>query len=116
LAKAPALVGAFEKAKQGGGRLHFLGLVSDGGVHSHINHLFSLIDYAKAAGSWSNVFLPPFFRCIAHVHHTGVPECFVHAFTDGRDTPPSSAVLYIKQLVDRLAEGTGCAGACEPCS
>ncbi|CDS06983.1 hypothetical protein LRAMOSA09506 [Lichtheimia ramosa] len=77
--------GAFERAKAGNGRLHFLGLVSDGGVHSHIEHLLSLVEAAKAAG---------------------VPEVYIHFFGDGRDTAPKSATKYLKQLEERLAYGT----------
>jgi len=77
----------FEKAcsaaKNGNGRLHFLGLVSDGGVHSHINHLFSMIEAAK---------------------QLQVPKCFVQFFSDGRDTRPVSGVGYVQQLIDKLNE------------
>jgi len=67
----------FERAKNGNKRIHFLGLVSDGGVHSHIEHLFQFLKGARAAG---------------------VPEAYVHFFADGRDTAPTSAVQYIEQL------------------
>ncbi len=71
----PHLVEAFTSAKSNGGRLHFLGLVSDGGVHSHITHLEALLKAAKTAG---------------------VPQSFVHFFADGRDTGPTSGGgLYI---------------------
>ncbi len=62
-------------------RLHLVGLVSDGGVHSHIAHLLALLSYARAAG---------------------VPRLFVHAITDGRDTAPKSAVGYLRQLNEHL--------------
>ena len=65
----PELVAAFNKAKSKNGRLHFLGLVSDGGVHSHITHLEALLTAAKQAG---------------------VPNTYVHFFSDGRDTSPVS--------------------------
>lgn len=65
----PELVAVFDKAKSKNGRLHFLGLVSDGGVHSHITHLEALLTAAKQAG---------------------VPNSFVHFFSDGRDTSPVS--------------------------
>lgn len=65
----PELVAVFDKVKSKNGRLHFLGLVSDGGVHSHITHLESLLAAAKQAG---------------------VPNTFVHFFSDGRDTSPVS--------------------------
>lgn len=70
-----------EKVKAGNNRLHFMGLLSDGGVHSHINHLFALIEMAKDAG---------------------VEEVYVHAFMDGRDTSPTSGKEYMKQLVDKM--------------
>ncbi|GAB6023170.1 hypothetical protein CHUAL_007995 [Chamberlinius hualienensis] len=70
-----------ERAKNSNGRLHFLGLVSDGGVHSHINHLFSLLEGAKGHG---------------------VPQTFVHFFGDGRDTSPTSGVKYLQQLIDHI--------------
>ena len=65
----PELMVAFDKVKSKNGRLHFLGLVSDGGVHSHITHLEALLTAAKQAG---------------------VPNTFVHFFSDGRDTSPVS--------------------------
>ena len=61
----------------GEGALHLLGLVSDGGVHSHLNHLYALIDMAIA---------------------NGVKKIFVHAFMDGRDTLPASGINFITQL------------------
>lgn len=76
------LVGAINRAK-GNGRLHLLGLVSDGGVHSHITHLFALLELAK---------------------QMGVPKTFVHFFADGRDTPPASAITYIEQLQAFMAK------------
>lgn len=75
LAKMPVLVDAFEKAK--GKRLHFLGLISDGGVHSHQDHLAALCDAAKAAG---------------------VEDLMVHAITDGRDTSPTGGAAYMAKL------------------
>lgn len=79
LAKMPALVEAFEKAK--GRRLHFLGLISDGGVHSHQDHLAALCDAAKAAG---------------------VDDLMVHAITDGRDTSPTGGAAYLSKLESDL--------------
>jgi 2,3-bisphosphoglycerate-independent phosphoglycerate mutase len=76
------LINAFEKAKITG-RLHLIGLVSDGGVHSHINHLKALLKYAKNAE---------------------IPHTFVHAITDGRDTAPTSAIGYLKDLTDYMKE------------
>lgn len=81
LEKSSELQQAFEGAKSGNGRLHFVGLVSDGGVHSHLSHLKALLGYAK---------------------HAQVPETFVHAITDGRDTAPTSAVGYIGDLLGFL--------------
>ena len=71
----PVLLQAFQKAKtNSGGRVHFLGLVSDGGVHSHIKHLEAFLEAAKMAG---------------------VEKSFVHFFSDGRDTSPTSGGEYI---------------------
>lgn len=80
LAKMPVLVDAFEKAK--GRRLHFLGLISDGGVHSHQDHLAALCNAAKAAG---------------------VDDLMVHAITDGRDTSPKGGAEYMLKLEKDLA-------------
>ncbi|KAF9116816.1 hypothetical protein BGX27_010433 [Mortierella sp. AM989] len=74
---------SFENAKAGNGRLHFMGLISDGGVHSHQNHLYALLEAAKEAQ---------------------VPEVYIHFFGDGRDTSPRSAAGYMKQLVEKLDE------------
>ena len=64
---ASTLVDAFAAAKSGTGRLHLFGLLSDGGVHSHIKHLYALVAAAKAAS---------------------VPRTLLHVCMDGRDTPP----------------------------
>lgn len=64
-------------------KLHLMGLVSDGGVHSHIEHLFALLEMAKKSG---------------------LDEVYIHCFLDGRDTPPNSAVGYMKQLVEKIQE------------
>ncbi|XP_028391357.1 2,3-bisphosphoglycerate-independent phosphoglycerate mutase-like [Dendronephthya gigantea] len=77
------LIAACNKAKNGNGRLHFLGLVSDGGVHSHIDHLFSFLECAK---------------------ELGVPKTFVQYFADGRDTRPTSGVTYVQQVLDKIKE------------
>jgi 2,3-bisphosphoglycerate-independent phosphoglycerate mutase len=79
LARNAVLQEAFKKAKSG--RLHLLGLVSDGGVHSHIDHLVALTAEAKAAG---------------------VTEILVHAITDGRDTSPTGAAAYFANLCPAL--------------
>lgn len=81
--KNATLLKAMKSAVESGGSLHLLGLVSDGGVHSHINHLNALIDMALAEG---------------------VRKVLIHAFMDGRDTPPSSGIEYIKQLEGFLAD------------
>ncbi|GAA5132956.1 2,3-bisphosphoglycerate-independent phosphoglycerate mutase [Prosthecobacter algae] len=75
LATMPALVEAFHKAK--GKRLHFMGLISDGGVHSHQEHLVALCNSAKMAG---------------------VDDIMVHAITDGRDTDPKGGAAYVAKL------------------
>lgn len=77
--KNPVILEACKRAKEGNGRLHLLGLVSDGGVHSHISHLFALLETAK---------------------EQGVPHVYVHFFGDGRDTAPRSAIIYLEQLLD----------------
>ncbi len=76
-ANSKALKDAFEYAKQNNKKVHFLGLVSDGGIHSHTNHLKALIQLAN---------------------EQGVQNCFVHAFTDGRDTDPKSGLGYLSDL------------------
>ncbi|MGE5173934.1 MAG: 2,3-bisphosphoglycerate-independent phosphoglycerate mutase, partial [Betaproteobacteria bacterium] len=63
--------------------LHLMGLLSDGGVHSRLDHIFAMFDLAKSRG---------------------IENVFFHAFLDGRDTPPSSAIQYIKQLENHFAE------------
>lgn len=83
LAARPAISSLMDKVKAGSGRLHYMGLLSDGGVHSHINHLFALLEVARDAG---------------------VKEVLVHAFMDGRDTSPTSGKGYMKQLQDKMAE------------
>ena len=82
----PALVEAAERARRANGTLHLLGLLSDGGVHSHLRHLFGLLELAK---------------------RRRVPNVRVHAFTDGRDTPPRSALGYVEQLEEELARHGG---------
>ncbi|WP_430400103.1 2,3-bisphosphoglycerate-independent phosphoglycerate mutase [Flavobacterium sp.] len=75
------LMNAFDYAKKNNKAVHFLGLVSDGGVHSHTSHLRGLIDVAQAEG---------------------VQNMFVHAFTDGRDVDPKSGAKYISDLENYL--------------
>ena len=77
------LKNAFESARKTGSRVHMLGLLSDGGVHSHIRHLKALLNMAKKAG---------------------VPDVTVHAFMDGRDTPPDSGIGYIEDLDSFIRE------------
>ncbi len=76
-----ALVKVCNSVKSGGGKLHLIGLCSDGGVHSHIDHLLGLLDMAKLEE---------------------IAEVCVHAITDGRDTLPSSGIGYIKQIQDHI--------------
>jgi 2,3-bisphosphoglycerate-independent phosphoglycerate mutase len=87
LGERPVIAEVLEKARTSGGRLHLFGLVSDGGVHSHINQLFALIDAAKKRD---------------------VPVV-VHAFLDGRDVQPGSAPGYLRSLEEHLA-GKGVIG------
>ena len=72
-----ALLSAIAHVKKNNSALHLMGLVSDGGVHSHISHIFALID-------------------LAHTH--SLEKLYVHCFLDGRDVPPRSALSYIEQL------------------
>lgn len=73
----------FDRAKTSSNRVHFMGLLSDGGVHSHIDHFKGMIKLAK---------------------DSGVEEVYVHIFTDGRDTPPTSGIKFVKELNDYLNE------------
>lgn len=79
----PVLLEAFNYAKINNKPVHFLGLVSDGGVHSHINHLFGLLDAVK---------------------NHGLNDVFVHAFTDGRDVDPKSGASHIDSLVKYMED------------
>src|ERR1051326_3196033 len=79
----PTLLAAMKHARSGGRRLHLFGLVSDGGVHSHQNHLYALLKMAK---------------------QNGVDRVFVHAFMDGRDTLPTNGAGYIEQLQQKMRE------------
>lgn len=72
-----ALKSAMISARDKGKALHLAGLLSDGGVHSHINHLFALLEMAKSLG---------------------LKDVYIHAFYDGRDTPPESGILYTEAL------------------
>jgi len=86
LAVEPVLQAAFDYAKTNNRPVHFLGLTSDGGVHSHINHLYGLLDAAK---------------------DFGLNDVFVHAFTDGRDVDPKSGADHISALVKYMEDSTG---------
>ncbi|HEV3042176.1 MAG TPA: 2,3-bisphosphoglycerate-independent phosphoglycerate mutase [Candidatus Angelobacter sp.] len=79
----PVLLEAIKSARSGGRQLHFCGLLSDGGVHSHQNHLYALLRMAKL---------------------NGVDRTFVHCFMDGRDTLPTNGAGYIQQLQQKMRE------------
>jgi 2,3-bisphosphoglycerate-independent phosphoglycerate mutase len=83
LFKHPALLAAMKQAATGERRLHLFGLVSDGGVHSLLEHAYALLRMAK---------------------EQGVTRVFFHCFMDGRDTPPTSGVGYIEQLQQKMRE------------
>ena len=83
LKETKALKALAEHIKTNGGTLHLLGLCSDGGVHSHVDHLCGLISWAKVAG---------------------IEKLAVHAITDGRDTPTQSAPQYIQKVIDSLKQ------------
>ncbi len=76
----PLLQTTFARATQGRGVLHVMGLVSDGGVHSHLEHLLAVLDAARSAG---------------------VPQVLVHCFTDGRDTSPNGGLEYLRRVEQR---------------
>ncbi|HOB86177.1 MAG TPA: 2,3-bisphosphoglycerate-independent phosphoglycerate mutase [Bacillota bacterium] len=78
--KNPALLQALDHASASGGAVHLMGLVSDGGVHSHLDHLLALLELTEKAG---------------------LERVFVHAILDGRDTPPRSARPYLETLYRR---------------
>ena len=83
----PALIKAMDNAKQSGKKLHLYGLLSDGGVHSHITHLYALLEMAK---------------------RRGLKDVFVHCFTDGRDVSPTSGAGFVRALqaeIDRIGCG-----------
>ena len=90
IARAPALLGLIERLRKSAGTCHLMGLVSPGGVHSHQDHAAALATILAA---------------------TGVPTV-VHAFTDGRDTPPRSADGYVRQLASKLPSGVSIATVC----
>ena len=78
-----AFLKAVENCKKNDSALHLIGLLSDGGVHSHNTHLYALLELAKK---------------------NGLEKVYVHALLDGRDVPPSSGVEYIEQLENKMAE------------
>ena len=83
LAKEQVLVDAFTYAKENNKKVHFLGLVSDGGVHSHTSHLRGLIDASQ---------------------EYGLDQVYIHAFTDGRDVDPKSGAKYIQDLEEHIKD------------
>ena len=82
----PTIINAINYCKENNKPLHLIGLVSDGGVHSHINHIKALVN-----------------TCVAQQFY----NVLIHAFTDGRDTDPKSGVRYIKELQEHLNKSTG---------
>ncbi len=82
----PEIVKAFEYAKTKGVNVHFMGLVSDGGVHSSLDHLLKLLDISK---------------------EYGIENTFVHCFMDGRDTDPKSGKGFIERLTEHMSRSTG---------
>lgn len=86
LDKNQVLIDAFAYAKKNNKNVHFMGLVSDGGVHSHINHLKGLITIAS---------------------NNGVKKLFIHAFMDGRDTDPKAGIEYLRNLIRHLQKVGG---------
>ena len=81
--KNEALLKAVRNAKEKGSALHLMGLLSDGGVHSHNTHLYGLLELAK---------------------REGLEKVYVHCFLDGRDTPPASGKGYIEELQAKMKE------------
>jgi len=78
-----ALVSALHYARDNKKTLHLMGLVSDGGVHSSLNHLYALLEMCE---------------------REKVPEVYLHAYLDGRDTSPTAGVNYVKQVTDKMSE------------
>lgn len=79
----PAFLAAAEYARKNNGKLHLMGLLSSGGVHSHINHVMALVDFAK---------------------RQGLDNVYVHCFMDGRDVSPTSGAGFVKQLGDYMQQ------------
>ena len=86
LSEEKELINAFKYAKENNKNIHFLGLVSNGGIHSHINHLKGLLD-------------------AAHDHQ--LKNVFLHAFTDGRDCDPKSGKFFINDIQEHMQKTTG---------
>ena len=83
----PEFLTAVENCKKNNSALHLFGLVSTGGVHSHLNHIYGLLELAK---------------------RNGLEKVYVHCFLDGRDTPPESGKEFVTELEAKMAElGTG---------
>ncbi len=82
-AKNEAFTAAIENCRKNGSALHLMGLLSDGGVHSHNSHLYGLLRMAKEAG---------------------LTDVYVHCFMDGRDVPPSSGKEYVEELLAKMEE------------
>lgn len=83
----PVFLAAAEEAKSRNGAMHLMGLVSDGGVHSHMDHIYALLKFC---------------------HHQHLHEVYVHAFLDGRDTDPHKGIKYLTSLQEYMEElGTG---------
>lgn len=81
--KNESLINAVENAKNDGKALHLLGLVSKGGVHSHLNHVYAILELAK---------------------QRGLDKVFVHAFLDGRDVSPTAGIKDIEELLNKMKE------------
>ena len=81
--KNKEILKAFKHVKKHKSSLHIMGLLSDGGVHSHLNHLFALLNMCK---------------------NNGINTVYIHVFTDGRDTKPNSAITYLEMLESKINE------------
>jgi len=81
--KNEALMAAMDNCKKNGSDLHLFGLLSDGGVHSHNTHMYALLEMAK---------------------RNGIENVYLHAFLDGRDTPPASGKDFVKEAMDKMEE------------
>ena len=86
IAQNPEIVKAFNYAKENGKQVHFMGLVSNGGVHSSLDHVFALCDLSK---------------------EFGIEKTFVHCFMDGRDTDPKSGKGFVGELQNHMKQSTG---------